>query len=148
MASARLIHENELDELLPLYQLLNPDDPVLERDEELRRQWQEMLADESLKIVVVEHDGRLVSSCILTITPNLTRKDRPFGLVENVITHEDFRQNGFGKRCAQTAIEIARDRGCYKVMLLTGSEKEWTHGFYESCGFDRDAKPGFVRRLR
>ena len=72
MATERLIHEDELDELLTLYQMLNPADPKLEKDEELRRQWREMVHDEWLKAVVVEHDGRLVSSCVLSITPNLT----------------------------------------------------------------------------
>ena len=38
MAIGRLIHEHELDELLTLYQMLNPDDPELERDEKLQNQ--------------------------------------------------------------------------------------------------------------
>jgi len=147
MATARLIQEHELDELLTLYEMLNPDDPELDRDEELQEKWQEMLRDEYLKIVVVEHDGRLVSSCILSITPNLTRNSRPFGLIENVVTHEDYRQNGFGKLCLEEATEIAREYGCYKIMLLTGSNKQWKHDFYKSCGFNEGEKTGFELRL-
>jgi len=148
MATARLIHEHELDELLSLYQMLNPDDPELERTEELRSQWQEMLRDEYLKLIVVEHDDRLVASCVLSITPNLTRSARPFGLIENVVTHADYRRNGFGRLCLQTATEIAEENDCYKIMLLTGSDREWKHEFYESCGFDKEAKTGFVLDLR
>jgi GNAT superfamily N-acetyltransferase len=147
MARARTGQENELDELLTLYGMLNPDDPPLERDESLRTQWQEMLADDSLHTVVVEHEGQLVSSCLLSITQNLTRGARPFGLIENVVTHESYRQNGFGKQCLQKAIDIADDRDCYKIMLLTGSDKEWKHQFYERCGFDREEKTGFVLNL-
>ncbi|MFT4883332.1 MAG: GNAT superfamily N-acetyltransferase [Natronomonas sp.] len=148
MASARTIRPDELDELLTLYRMLNPDEPELQRDDSLHEQWQRMLRDESVHIVVVEHDNRLVASCILSITPNLTRGARPFGLVENVVTHEDYRQNGFGRRCLRKAIEIAEDRECYKIMLLTGSDKEWKHEFYESCGFDKGAKTGFTLDLR
>ena len=148
MATARLIHEHELDELLILYQMLNPDDPELERTEELRSQWQKMLRDEHLNIVVVEYDDRLVASCVLSITPNLTRNARPFGLIENVVTHEDYRRNGFAKHCLQTATEIAEKHDCYKIMLLTGSDREWKHEFYENCAFDKEAKTGFVLDLR
>lgn len=148
MTTARTIRPDELDELLELYRTLNPDDPELERNRELREQWREMVDDESLEIVVVEHDGRLVSTCLLSITKNLTRNARPFALVENVVTHEAYRGNGFGSCCLEKATEIAEQRGCYKIMLLTGSDKEWKHEFYESCGFDREPKTGFVNDLR
>ena len=147
MVTARTISEDELDELLTLYQMLNPDDPELDRDE-IRDQWQRMLRDESLEIVVVERDEQLVSSCVLSITENLTRNARPFGLIENVITRDGHRGNGFGKRCLRKATELAEARDCYKVMLLTGSDKEWKHEFYESCGFDKEAKTGFVLDFR
>lgn len=148
MAVTRTVRSHELDELLSLYQMLNPDDPVLERDDALSEQWQRMLDDESLAIVVVEYDDRLVASCVLSITPNLTRGGRPFGLIENVVTHEEYRRNGFARRCLQKAIDIAEDHDCYKIMLLTGSDKEWKHAFYESCGFDKDEKTGFTLDLR
>lgn len=148
MVTVRQIREHELDELLRLYQMLNPDDQELKRDDELRAQWQDMLRDDNLKIVVVEHDETLVASCILSITPNLTRNARPFGLIENVVTHADYRENGFGKRCLRTATDIAEEHDCYKVMLLTGSDTEWKHEFYESCGFDKEAKTGFLLDLQ
>lgn len=147
MATARLIRKDELDELLTLYRMLNPDDPELETNDALDKQWQNMIRDESLEIVVVEHDDQIVTSCVLSITENLTRNARPFGLIENVITHEEHRGNGFGKLCLEKATEMAEKRDCYKIMLLTGSDKEWKHEFYESCGFDKEEKTGFVRDL-
>lgn len=144
VTTARPIQADELDELLSLYQMLNPDDPPLERTEALYEQWHEILSDDSLEIVAVEDDNRLVSTCVLSITKNLTRNARPFGLIENVVTHEAYRGRGFGKRCLERAIDIAKERNCYKVMLLTGSDKEWKHDFYESCGFDKEKKTGFV----
>lgn len=148
MATARTIRETELDELLALYRQLNPDDPELTRDGALRSQWRAMLDDETLSVVVVEHDDRLVATCLLSITRNLTRGARPFAVIENVVTREDDRGNGFGKQCLEHAAGIADNRDCYKVMLLTGTEREWKLRFYEDCGFDRDAKTGFEYDLR
>ena len=148
METERTVRADELNELLGLYRMLNPDDPRLERTEELHEQWQGMVRDDSLEIVVVEDEGRLVSSCVLSITENLTRNARPFGVIENVITHEEHRKQGFGERCLEKAIEIAESRDCYKIMLLTGSNQEWKHEFYEGCGFDKREKTGFVFDLR
>jgi len=148
MATARTIRADELGDLLALYQMLNPNDPPLEQTERLHEQWHDMLRDESLKIIAVEDEDRLVSSCVLSITENLTRNARPFGVIENVITHEEHRKRGFGKRCLGKAIKIATERDCYKIMLLTGSDREWKHEFYENCGFDREEKTGFVFDLR
>lgn len=141
MATTRRIHDGELDELLDLYRTLNPDDPVLE-PADVRETWDAMLADDTLEVLVVEHDDRLVASCVLSITRNLTRGARPFAVVENVVTHEADRGEGFGSRAVRAAIDRADARGCYKVMLLTGTDEEWKLSFYEDCGFDRDAKTG------
>ncbi|MFB6141570.1 MAG: GNAT family N-acetyltransferase [Halosimplex sp.] len=146
MATARSARRDELAELLGLYRMLNPDDPELDPDE-VADQWDEMLADEDLDVVVVEHDDRLVATCLLSVTENLTRGARPFALIENVVTHEAYRGEGFGTQCVEAAIDRAHERGCYKVMLLTGSDEAWKHEFYESCGFDRDAKTGFTLDL-
>lgn len=147
MATARTIRPDELDQLLDLYRFLNPEDPILEPDE-LGDQWAEMMNDDSLEIPVVEHDDRLVASSVLSITPNLTRGARPFAVVENVVTHEDCRGEGFGTLVLERAIEIAEERDCYKIMLLTGTQQEWKLAFYESCGFDRDRKTAFEMDLR
>jgi len=148
MATARSVRENELDELLELYRMLNPDDPVLDpTDEAVRAQFERLLADDHLEIVVLEADGRLVATCVLSITPNLTRGGRPWAVIENVVTHESYRGNGFGSTVLEHACQLAADRDCYKVMLLSGTDAAWKLEFYESCGFDREDKTGFVRYL-
>lgn len=140
------MRSDELAELLDLYQMLNPEDPELD-PAAVADLWDEMVTDDNLDVVVVEHADRLVATCVLSITKNLTRSARPFALIENVVTHEEYRGNGYGTQVVEAAIDRARARDCYKVMLLTGSEKRWKHEFYESCGFDGDEKTGFTMSL-
>ena len=148
MATVRSIRGGELDELLELYRMLNPDDPALDPEADaVADQFETLLADEHYEVAVIEHDDVLVASCVLSITPNLTRGARPWALIENVVTHEDYRGQGFGSQVLEYAAGVAAEAGCYKVMLLTGSDEEWKLDFYENCGFDREDKTGFVRYL-
>ncbi len=72
---------------------------------------------------------------------------RPYALIENVVTHPEYRRMGHGTAVLQAAMQAARDHGCYKVMLLTGSKRPSTLRFYESVGFNANEKAGFHTRL-
>lgn len=146
MASVRSARLDALSAVLELYRQLNPDDPALESDL-ARRRSEKMLAVDSLDVLVVAHDDRLVASCVISVTPKLTRNARPFAVIVNVDTHADYRECGFGSRVIDAALDRAADRDCYKVMLLTGTDADWKLAFYEHCGFDRDDKTGLVRYL-
>jgi GNAT superfamily N-acetyltransferase len=95
---------------------------------------------------VAEADGRLVSSCSLSIIPNLTRGGRPYAVIENVVTDADWRRRGLGRQVLAAATAQAWAAGCYKVMLATGSRREATLQFYEGAGFERGAKTYFEMR--
>jgi GNAT superfamily N-acetyltransferase len=140
----RSIHPSELDQLLELYRHLNPHDAPLPPRPEVDALWHEIMADPKLHYVVAEADGHLVATCTLTVVPNLTRGTRPYGLVENVVTHADYRRRGLGTAVLRRAFEIAWDAGCYKVMLLTSAKDPGVLPFYEQAGFQRDVKTGFV----
>jgi GNAT superfamily N-acetyltransferase len=66
-------------------------------------------------------------------------------LIENVVTHGDFRKRGYGKQILNSAATAAWNAGCYKVMLMTGSGKPETLKFYLDAGFEQ-SKTGFQMR--
>lgn len=142
----RLIRADELSSLLELYQHLNADEPALPEEEILKQVWNDFLTDPKIHCVVGEVEGRLVASCTLVVVPNLTRGARPYGLIENVITHPDHRKKGFGHSLLRHTLQLAWEKNCYKVMLLTGRKQEETLRFYEKAGFQRGVKTGFVAK--
>lgn len=121
------------------------DDPDLVVDAELIKSWDNILADPKQYYLVTEVDGKLVSSCVLVVIENLTRSASPYALIENVITHPEYRNRGIGTRLLKRAQNIAKEKGCYKVMLLTGRKS--AIGFYEKAGFDGGSKTGFIIRF-
>ena len=92
-------------------------------------------------------DGKIVSSCVCVIIPNLTRGQRPYAFVENVITDEAYRGRGLATACLNYAKDIAVKENCYKMMLLTGSKKESTLAFYERAGYNSHDKTAFIQWL-
>lgn len=133
----------DFDAIMALYRQLQPRDPVLS-DGRDRAVFQQILQRDGLTIFVLEHDGDIRASCYLNVIPNLTRSARPYGIIENVVTDERYRNLGFGKRLIGEALTAAWKAGCYKVMLQTGSERESTHAFYRACGFSGTDKHAFV----
>ncbi|MDZ8227581.1 GNAT family N-acetyltransferase [Nostoc sp. ChiVER01] len=140
----RSVKQDELSALLNLYKHLNPMDAPLPDASTLEKIWNEILSDSKISCFVATWEGNLIASCILTIIPNLTRGARPYGLIENVITHPDYRRQGVGKRLIYHALQSAWSHNCYKVMLLSGSQTKEVLQFYEKTGFKKGIKTGFV----
>ncbi|MDC7684240.1 GNAT family N-acetyltransferase [Asticcacaulis sp. BYS171W] len=135
---------SDLTSLIDLYQHLSEGDekPLLTVAEEI---FEKFLTYQGSEIIVGEVAGQLVASCTLVVVPNLTRGGRPYGLLENVVTHRDFRNHGFGRQLLHYASDIALKADCYKVMLMTGSKKPETIQFYLGAGFEQ-SKIGFQMR--
>ena len=109
--------------------------------------WSALLSSDTTAVVVADAGSLLVASCTLAIIPNLSRGARPYGVIENVVTHADHRRRGLGRAVLSAAVERAWSMNCYKVMLATGAREETTLAFYEAAGFLRGGKTYFeVRR--
>ena len=136
--------EGDIPRLLDLYQHLNPGDDrpeIAVANEAFAR----FLTYPGSAIFLGERDNVLVASCALVVIPNLTRGARPYGLIENVVTHRDHRQRGYGRQVLDAASAAAWTSGCYKVMLLTGSKQPEVLEFYKRAGFEQ-TKTGFQKR--
>ena len=142
----REIYPNELQDLLELYLHLH-EDSIPELSQHLQETWSTIINDPNHHVIVNEIDGRIVSSCICVIIPNLTRGIRPYAFVENVVTHADFRGKGYATECLDFAKQIAISQNCYKMMLLTGSHSAKTLNFYTNAGYNSTDKTAFIQWL-
>lgn len=113
--------------------------------------WEKLLdkfeQDDRMHLLVAEKDGKIVSSVQMAMIESLTHNVRPFAVIENVVTHADYRNRGYASALLERASEIAREHRCYKISLETGSNKESTLNFYRKNGFSIDEKHSCLKRL-
>lgn len=136
----------DLDQILDLYLFLHEEDKP-EKDSHLLELYKRIIDDKDHHLIVNEISGKIISSCVCVIIPNLTRGPRPYAFIENVVTHADFRGKGYATECLDHAKKIAQEAGCYKMMLLTGSKRQSTLDFYRKAGYNSDDKTAFIQWL-
>ena len=142
----RVEEQADLSHVTNLYGHLNPGDTLPPADV-ARDVWTRIQQYAGLLILLGEIDGRAVTTCSLVIVPNLTRGGRSYAVIENVVTHPDFRKQGLGTAILAEAVRRAREADCYKVVLTTGSKRESTLSFYEKAGFSRNSRTAFELRF-
>ena len=140
----REARKEDLNALLELYLFLH-EDSIPVPSEHLTNVWNMIIEDPNHHLIVNEIGGKLVSSCVCVIIPNLTRNVRPYAFVENVVTHGDYRGKGYATQCLDYAKKIAEKENCYKMMLLTGSKRPETFKFYENAGYNSSDKTAFIQ---
>jgi len=125
---------------------------LLEADEEadagrvVRGPFDRALADRRRLILVAELDAVIVGTLDLILVDNATHGGAPWAGVENVVVARGARRRGIGATLVTSALEIAGAAGCYKVQLLSRSDRSDAHALYERTGFDAPVR-GFRRYL-
>lgn len=140
----REVTKSDLNGLLKLYMQLH-NNPMPELTSEWLQIWEMILTDKNHHIIVAEEQGKIVSSCVCVIVPNLTHNRQPYAVIENVITDRAYRGKGLATACLNYAKELASKENCYKMMLLTGSKEESTLNFYRNAGYNSSDKTAFIQ---
>lgn len=139
----RSAREEDLSAILELNHHLHEGEPLLSVDSHIKLVWSQILTDQRLECLVAEVKGTVIATCILDIVPNLTRGVRPFGVLQNVVTHKEYRGKGIGKKLNTFALEYAWSKNCYQVLVQTGRPE--VTAFYQRIGFRAD-KIGLVAK--
>lgn len=98
-------------------------------------------------LLVAEADGVICATALLTVCADVMYRTQPFGVVENVIVAESMRGRGIGRRLLARVEQMAA-ADCTKLMLLSAASRQDAHVFFQQCGFNGDAKRGFVKYRR
>ena len=139
----RLAQQDDLPDVLKLYKELRPHDPDLDLTL-AQNHWSQIINDDRTHIIVADINGKLTSTCALSISLSIALGARPFALIEHVVTSKEFKRQGLSQQVLNFAIDLAWQQDCYKVMLLSGAKLSDAHKVYESVGFKGGIEKGFV----
>ncbi len=98
---------NDLNEILELYLYLHETD-VPEYTEHPQTTWDTIINDINHHLIVCQVNGKIISSCVCVIIPNLTRNVRPYAFIENVVTHKNYRGKGYATACLNYAKKMLK----------------------------------------
>ncbi len=142
----RKLTEEDLPSLLELYAQLDSANAELQLEPSLKV-WKEIEENKNIIYIGAVDQGKVVATCFAVIIPNLTNHNRPMCFIENVVTDQNYRKQGLGKKVIDEAIRIAKENNCYKAFLESGVQRTEAHKFYEKLGFNSDSKKAFLMKL-
>lgn len=67
---------------------------------------------------VAVHEGEVIGTATLLTHPKLLHGGCKAGQIEEVAVREDWRGKGVGTDLVNTLMQLAKERGCYKVELM------------------------------
>ena len=76
--------------------------------------------------------GEVVGVATLLIETKFIHKGAYVGQIEDVSVHDVYERTGVGRQLVEALKELAREKGCYKVVLFCSDENV---PFYEKLGF-------------
>ena len=78
---------------------------------------QRLYENKNSHLLVAEVDGKVVSTVYLTVIENLTHNNRPFGIIENVVTHINYRNKGIASALLEKATILKLNVGELKIHI-------------------------------
>lgn len=96
----------------------------------------EWLSNDNFMVVAEDESGTIVGTCTLHLQKKFIRDGGVAGLIEDVAVRENLRGKNIGSLLIQKAIELAKNKNCYKVILSCFPERV---AFYERNGFIQES---------
>lgn len=134
----------DLEKILNLYNQPDMDNGNVLTLGQARDIFEKMQRYPDYKLYVADDCGDIVGTFALAIMDNLAHMGIPSGLIEDVVVRTNMQGSGIGKKMMERAIQICKDKGCYKVALSSNIKRESAHKFYDSIGFKRHGYSFFV----
>lgn len=141
MPDPLLIESATLDDLPQLADLLydlfsQEADFIPNRDKQIRGLRLILEQPNRGRIFVLRNGTRIIGMINLLIT--ISTAEGGFVLIlEDLVIHRDHRGQGFGARLLKHALEYAKQKGFFRVTLLTDKLENKARAFYERHGFQQ-----------
>lgn len=138
--SAIVIREavaTDIPAMLQLYAQPGYDDGQMLPVADARRQFEKAAQYPFYKFFVAIDDVAIVGTYAILVMDNIGHMGTPSALVESVAVDPLAQGRGIGQVMMDHAMQIAMERGCYKLALSSSIKRVRAHAFYEKLGYRR-----------
>jgi len=97
-------------------------------------------------ILVARDNGKVIGMATILYTVSTALGSR-VGILEDMVVSSFGRGLGVGSQLLETALEFAQEKGCKRITLLTDSDNEGAHRFYQRHGFTISTMVAFRKSL-
>ena len=127
----------DLPGVLALYAQPDMDNGKVMALEEAAQVWAQFSRYPNYRLFVACEGEAVVGTFALLVMHNLGHQGTPSAIVEDVVVHVAHQSQGLGRDMMHHAMALAREAGCYKLVLSSNQKRVRAHAFYESLGFQR-----------
>ncbi|OGD83052.1 hypothetical protein A2165_00585 [Candidatus Curtissbacteria bacterium RBG_13_40_7] len=129
----QLANKKDLDGILALQDQIYR---VKELHSEAKKILTDLISADHCDIVVAKDKDNIIGSTFLFYMP-IPAHGRPYCFLEGMVVDKKFRGKGIGSNLLKKALEVARQKHCYKMIFTSGFDRKEIHNFYEKSGFKK-----------
>ena len=129
--------ETDLPSILSLYGQPDFDNGVMADIESARDFLATIARYPDYRVYVAEIEGERIAVYSLLIMNKLAHKCTPSAILEDIVVATSRQRQGVGKALVAHAMNMARSKGCYKLVLSSNARRTDAHRFYDQLGFQR-----------
>lgn len=99
--------------------------------------WSKMRNYPDYKLYAAMDKDELIGTFCLLIADNIGHGGSAFAVLENVVVKPQYQSRGVGKMMVAEALNIAKCKKCYKLILSSAKHRGRSHEFYRKLGFEQ-----------
>ncbi len=138
------IRKKDLEGMSLLYQQLLPNEACVEKMESV---YDRNRDNPNHTALVARHKGKVLGTLLACICEMYFGQCRSFMVIEDFVVDKDHRNSGVGTALMKHAENLARDRNCAYIMLITDSDRKESQRFYENLGYVSEAYCAFKKKI-
>ena len=134
----RKIDETNPEDIRQFNELMDDLTAHAEDEALLKEKIRKTNARENIYLMVAEDTdtNRLCGSVLGIVHDDYCEACRPFMLIENVVTHHDYRPMGVGSHLFEQIESWGKEWNVSYVILCSGLNRKGAHKFYQSIGYE------------
>jgi glucosamine-phosphate N-acetyltransferase len=96
------------------------------------------IKSQDAEVYVIEKENRIVSSIHLLFEQKLHNNFKMVCHIEDVVSHPQYRKQGYASALLHFAVQRASEKNCYKVVLTTNADNVpfYTNNGFQEKGFE------------